>query len=221
MAEITVKNPNLLNSAIRAAISKKMEKIFKGGGEELMLQQAKVLRDVFANSDEFQSLKGKLKGEFGFTNEEVAKLDRILDLLLPNNEVTVSRVQTSGGKFLMQLEWVDFRKLKEHEFAQHELTRLDAMGRVVDITDVISWVEWLEEGATIRGYSFSRVRRGQGAVGGTDPSAFSRSGEGIMKRSGGIWTFQPTRIFHEIANDKRNLILKKGFGVLVKTLGKA
>jgi hypothetical protein len=219
MAEITISNQSSVESAIRRAMERKMKKVFLAG-KFLLTSQAKVLRDTFANSEEFTALKGKLKGEFGFTNEEVTNLDRILDLLVPGGEITTTKISTGPGQFLMTLEWVDFAKLKVHDFALHELTRLDETGQVIDITDIISWVEWLEEGATVRGYQFFRPSAG-GAVGGADPSAISRSGEGLMKKSeGDFWTFRPTRVFERIAKSESADFLKKGFGILVKRRAK-
>lgn len=214
MAEIRLKNKNRIPGLIKKAIANKVRPVFQRG-EFLLDEQAKVLRDVFQNSEEFRSLGGKLKGEFGFTDEEVNNLNRILTLMTPKSgsPVTVSKIKTTGNKFSMLLEWVDFAQLKDHEFAQHVLTKLDETGSVVSITDVISWVEWLEEGATIRGYNFFRPR-GRGRI-------FSRSGEGLMRRgSGNIWTFEPTRILESIAKRTDVTTLKKGFGVLIKRFGK-
>lgn len=209
MVQIRLKNEGRLRLAVEKAISKKMSRLFVQG-PELMKAQAEVLRTVFANSQEFQDLKGRLVGEFGFTPEEVSQLDRILELLVPGaHGITVSNVKTGPGQFLMQLEWVDFKALKRHDFAQHVLSKLDSSGAVDSITDIISWVEWLEEGATIRGFEFFRPD--------SKNRRFSRSGEGLMKQTdGGVWSFQPTRVFERIAKEEKGRFLKKGFGLLIK-----
>ena len=220
MAKITIKNQNQIEAAVKRALLAKMKKIFTNG-KFLLDAQAEILRDIFANSEEFNALKGKLQGEFGFTDEEVRNLDRILDLMVPGaNEITVSKIKTGPGEFIMSLEWVDMKRLQAHEFAQHELTRLDETGKVVEITDIISWVEWLEDGATIKGYQFFRPSRAKSAAG-IDPGIFSRSGQGLMKKSNSnFWTFEPTRIIERIAKAENGDFLKKGFGLLVKKLGK-
>lgn len=220
MPEIIIKNQNLLDAAIRRAFQEKMRRVFTKG-KFLLNEQAEILKNVFANSEEFKSIKTKFKGEFGFTDEEVANLDRILELLVPENEITVTKIKLSSGQFLMSLEWVDFAKLKAHEYAQHKLTRLDEAGQISEITDIISWVEWLEEGASIKGYQFFRPSQLRAKKGGADPKAFSRSGQGLMKEANSnFWTFEPRRVFERIAKEEDGDFLKKGFGILVRKLAK-
>lgn len=220
MPTIRIKYENRLEAQIKRAIRAKMKRVFDNS-EKLLLGQAEVLRQKFQNSKEFKDLSGKLVGEFGFTPEEVQKLDRITDLMVPKgNEITITKIKTGPNLFLMQLDWVDFRKLKEHEFAQHALTKLDQSGRVERITDIISWVEWLEEGASVIGYQFFRPGTGVARLEGGGRAAaaqFSRSGEGLMRRtSAGFWTFQPTRVFERIAQEEKADFIKKGFGLLLK-----
>ncbi|MHA2341936.1 MAG: hypothetical protein ACXADW_08655 [Candidatus Hodarchaeales archaeon] len=217
MPDIRIKNQNRLESVIKRSIKERMKRVFSQG-ESLMLGQAQILRREFENSAEFKDLKGRLIGEFGFTPEEVQKIDRLLTLLVPGgNEITVTKIQNGPNRFLMQLDWVDFEELKAHEFALHLLTKLDADGKVESITDIISWVEWLEEGATVRGYEF--FRPGTGLIGGargTPAVNFSRSGEGLMRRrNSGFWTFEPTRVFERIALAEKGDFFKKGFGILL------
>lgn len=216
MPRLTLRDGASIDSQIRRVISQKMARVFKRA-DFLLTKQAEVLQQQFRNSDEFRDLSGRLKGEFGFTDQEIAQLDRILSLLVPgSNDITVSVVKTGAGRQEVFLDWVDFEKLKVHEFAQHALTKLDEAGRVVQITDIISWVEWLEEGASIRGFQFFRPGAG-GAQGGSDPAAFSRSGEGLMRRSNSnFWTFEPTRVFERISKQEEGDDLRRGFGVLVR-----
>lgn len=212
MAKLVIKNELQLQGQIKKALTNRMARVF-AQGPKLMLAQGELLRDIFANSKEYNDVKGRLQGEFGFTNAEVSRLDRILELLVPgNNEITVSKIQSGPSKFLMQLEWVDLAKLKAHEFAQHVLTKLDSEGNITGITDIISWVEWLEEGETFRGFEFFRP--------GPANEAFSRSGQGLMRRSqGNFFSFEPTRVFEKIAKKEVDgNFLKKGFGLLVKKI---
>lgn len=212
MATITF-DKSRFESQIQNVILKKMKKVFVKT-DALLNQHAEVLKKTFADSDEFNSIKTKFKGEFGFTDVEIANLDRILTLLVPGgNNITVTKRKITNDEFFVSLEWVDFKQLKAHEFAQHELTRLDATGNIVEITDIISWVEWLEEGATVRGYQFFRP------TGRT--VNFSRSGEGLMRQSrSNFWTFAPTRVFERISKLDPNETIGKGFGILVRKLFK-
>jgi len=209
MASIKILNKDNLQNQIRKAIDRKMDKIMQGA-KELLEEQARVYRDKFANSQEYQNIKDKMRGEFGFTDEEVAGLDRILELMVPsNNDVTVSFFDNKGN---IMLEWVDYNKLRDHPFAQHDLTRLNKDGSVIGITDTVSWIEWLENGETITGYQFFRPNAAN--------LGFSRSGEGLMRVANGIFILEPTRIFEKIANDANVDVLRRGFGLLVKRFGK-
>ena len=214
MAKIRVTNKDTLQFQIEKAIAKKMDLVF-AGAQELLQKQAQVYRDKFANSQEYQEIKSKMVGEFGFTPAEVAGLDRILELLVPGgNEITISFVDTVNRTKFMILEWVDFSKLKEHPLAQHELTKLNELGNVIGVTDVVSWVEWLENGETFHGFEFFRPNAAN--------AARSRSGAGLMRRdSGGVFMLEPTRVFERIGNEADIDVLRKGFGLLVKKFGRA
>lgn len=212
MATIKVNNKQELEFQIQKAIKRKMDLVFDDG-KKLLIEQAKVYRDKFANSTEYQNIKTKFVGEFGFTPQEVAGLDRILDLMIPgNNDITISFFDKVGTSQFLILEWVDFEKLKKHPVTQHELTRLNKDGNVIGITDIISWIEWLEEGVTVAGYSFFKPN--QNNVG------FSRSREGLMRKAGGFFSIEPTRILKKIESESNINVLKKGFGLLVKRHGK-
>ena len=209
MPKITFRDQQKFERQVKAEVIRKMRRVFKKS-EFLLDEQAEVLQRAFANSEEFQALSGRLKGQFGFTDEEVAQLDRVLTLLVPGSHgVTVKKVKTSGTSFSIMLEWADYDKLKDHEFAQHALTRLDAAGREIGVTDIISWVQWLEEGVTIQGYQFFRPNAAN--------AAFSRSGEGLMRpRAGGVFTLEPTRVFERIGKLENGSFLRKGFGVVLR-----
>lgn len=202
---------NKIDRAIKKAIRNKMARIFRAS-EELMKLNAEVLRDTFRDSAEFRDLSGRLVGEFGFTPEEVSNLDKILELMVPgNSNITVSKLNI-GKTYSFILEWVDYDKLKKHPYAQHDLTRLDRDGSIIDITATVSWVEWLEEGESIIGYRFDPVGNRGFA------KKQSRSGEGLMKKTtgGGAWVFEPTGILHRIAEMEDGKLLRRGFGLLAR-----
>jgi hypothetical protein len=215
MARIIVRNIGEVTEQIKKVATKKMGRIFDSSQSKSLLQeQAEVLKDFFAKSPEFAAIKTSLVGEFGFTPAEIANLDRILTLLVPDNDITKTSTETIGSAKLLILEWVDFNRLKEHPFSQHVLTKLDSTGRVIGITDIVSWIEWLEDGVTIRGFQFFKPN--------FTNIARSRSGEGLMREiPGSLFKIEPSRIFQKIEkNIKKLSILKKGFGLVVKKLGK-
>lgn len=207
--EIKVGNTDI-QEQVEKAIRRKMKQVFKEA-EKVFIQNANALRDTFKDSEEFRSLKGRLRGEFGFTPEEVEGLDRILELMVPGgNEITLTKI-TFGTEYSIILDWVDYAKLKEHPYAQHELTKLDGDGSVESITDVVSWVEWLEEGHSVVGYYFTR--------GNIVSDPYSRSGFGLMKKHPTAgWVFQPTRILESIAAAEDGKFIKKGFGAIIKSM---
>jgi hypothetical protein len=214
MPRIFFTNVNNFERSIRAETIRRMRNVFRKSAF-LLDAQAEILQKAFASSAEFKALSGSLKGQFGFTDAEVANLNRILDLLVPGgHDITVKRVKTSGNNMALILDWVDFEKLKMHEYAEHALTRLDKDGNEIGVTDIVSWVQWLEEGVTIAGYQFFRPNRAN--------IGFSRSGEGLMRvATGRPFSFEPTRVFERIAKLEAAggaPFLKKGFGVVVTRL---
>lgn len=218
MPNFFIRDPGKVEADVKKAVLAKMRRVFRRA-PFLLDQQAEILQQTFENSNEFQGLFGSERGKFGFTDQELTQLPRILKLLVPGggNQITVKRVKTQGQSLQLILDWVDFEKLKTHEFAQHVLTRLDQSGRVVGITDVVSWVEWLEEGEVFRGFQFFRPSSRTGSQGGANPVAFSRSGEGLMRPSqGSFFRFEPTRVFQRIAKLENGKFFRRGFGVLVQ-----
>jgi hypothetical protein len=204
------------SAKIRRAVDRKMSNVF-ARGNLLLERQANILREAFASSPEFNEMKTSQLGQFGFTPEELAQLDKVLQLLVPgNHNITVSQIRTTPGRSkLLLLQWVNFEELTKHPFTQHELTRLDEQGNVIEITDVISWVEWLERGATFRGFQFFKPG---GTFQGGQLSLRSRSGEGLMRKVGGVFIIEPTRIFERLGSDRLLTLptLQNGFGILVR-----
>jgi hypothetical protein len=203
-------NSKDIEQQVEKAIRRKMKQVFRES-EKILYQNAVALRDTFKNSSTFMDLKNRFRGEFGFTPDEVVNLDRVLELMVPGgNDITITKL-TFGKEYSIILDWVDYTKLKAHPYAQHELTKLNENGNVESITDIISWVEWMEEGASIFGYYFTK--------GNVVSNKYSRSGLGVMKPSpGGLWTFQPTRILEAIASAEDGKFIKKGFGVLLRSM---
>ena len=213
MGKITVSSSagRLFEKNIRDVLSIKVNKA-ANKSRLLLVEQAAILLREFQQSQEFNALKTTLVGEFGFTPEEVVNLNRVFQLLLPQNEVTKTTIKATKDRTLAVLDWVDFDKLKEHSFAQHPLTRFNAETGQFEITQIISWVEWLEEGATVRGYVPLLNLK-------PNMLPYSRSGKGLMiPKSGGIWTFPPTSLFRNIAESFKGKVLedfKKGIGILI------
>lgn len=217
---IILLNERQIGSQVKNVISLKMTKLFQSAqAKALMRSQAELLRDSFAQSSDYTAIKTNdvLIGKFGFTPRELANLDRILELMtIGSNDVTKMIVKTTGVKSLT-LEWVNYKKLIDHSYATHLLTKLDNTGKIVGITDVVSWVKWLEEGITISGFQFFRPGGIIPGTGGTTAAIRSRSGEGLMRDIGtGFFVLRPTRILDRIANRANDTFLRKGFKLIVR-----
>ena len=185
---------------IKARVIRAMDKI-----DQFMFREAERLADVVKSSQEFRDLKTPLLiGRFGFTPDEVAKLDTIFPLIGPsnNNQITKVKKRLGGRVPNIELNWVDFDRLKEHPTAQHPLTRFNRdSGQFERTGTIVSWIEWWEEGVTIRGHLFSR--------GNQLNSQFSRSGQGIMqKRGSSFFMLEPTRIFEKVGLQEANKVTR-------------
>lgn len=184
--------------------------------DDIMFREIQRLTDEVLQSDEFQQLKTPaLIGRIGFTPEEVERLDNIEAVIAPRRSSPITNVEKdlTPGSPSITMQWVDMDRLKEHPIADHPLTRLDPQsGQFVDTGTVVSWIEWWEEGVTIRGHVFSR--------GNQTNQDFSRSGEGIMmERQGGLFLLRPARVFQRVGDQEarvtqRNLL--KSFRRLMK-----
>jgi hypothetical protein len=179
--------------------------------DRVLFAEAERLADIVRSSPEFAALKTPaLIGRFGFTPNEVARLDNLFSVIAPNrdNEVTNVNKVLVGKKRSAILNWVDFEQLKKHQVAQHPLTKLNVQTNTFQVQQIVSWIEWWEEGVTVRGHVFSP----QGTI-------FSRSGEGIMQtRSGSLFALRPTRIFAKTGEQGQGIRdnLKRSFISLVR-----
>jgi hypothetical protein len=177
-----------VEAAIRKAVEGKMTRALGTLDKELQTEAARLAK-LYASSATFKNLKTKLVGEFGFTPDELNKIDGILTHLIPPDSITWIDKNISGKSKHALLYWVDYEELKKSSTAQHELTKFNPATEQFELTEVVSWVEWAEEGVTIRGYIFDPTQRGK----------FSRSRQGIMRqRAGGIWIFPPSRELHNL-----------------------
>jgi len=174
----------------------------------LFEKEVKLLAMAFATSEEFKAIKSKLAGEFGFTPEELSGLDRVIDVLKNDASVTNIEIMAGAGVQEIMLNWCDIERLKVHPVAIHKLTKYNGETRSWELTDVVSWIEWLEDGATVRGFNFDPTMRGK----------WSRSGHGMMyPREGGMWVFNPTKVFErlpETINSAANI--EKGIGLVLR-----
>ena len=212
MAEFDIANAREFEQFLKKEINKRMKLVVEDS-EQFLIKQSDKLRDSFEKSQEFRDLQTRLVGEFGFTPEEVRDLPKILTLLVPNNSnnVTSIKLTRTNNEFAAILEWVDFDKLKQHPLAQHELTRLNPRTGQFEVTEIISWVDWLENGAVVRGYDFQPVQENFSF------SKFSRSGKGIMRPvGGGLWQFQPTKVFDNIGQSFSQSDFRRGFGAVIR-----
>jgi hypothetical protein len=160
--------------------------------DKILFEEAEKLADRVRESEEFKALKTPtLIGQFGFTPQEVANLDNLFPVIQGGDKsITNVKVKTMTKIKSAILNWVDFAKLKDHPVAEHELTSFDARSRTFSVDQIVSWIEWWEEGVTVRGHIFTR--------GNELNRSFSRSGLGIMMpRSGGFFLLRPTMIFQK------------------------
>lgn len=193
---------------IKFAVAKKIDRAIRSPrARALFERQAEILTSLYVHSAEFLSLRTKLVGEFGFTSEEVAQFDNVAKVL---NSWPITKIEIISGLTVagILLQWCDYDAFKEHPIAMHELTQYEPSIHAWSLTDTVSWVEWLEEGMTVRGYRFDPTQRGK----------FSRSRAGLMRSGeGNIWTFQPTNILHRVSkmiNIENNI--SKGFGLVFR-----
>lgn len=172
----------------------KIAKAFTKEAEQEFKSQIDRLNRSFLSSKAYRDVKGSLAGEYGFTKNEIAALDNIIDAM-----TRVSSQSKTDDSFVIQ--YVNLEDLHAQPEAQHALTSKYG-------TDVISWTRWLEEGVSVLGYSFS-------PEGGKD----SRSGKGIMKK-GGAWQLRPARGFTKLRNNLELSELKKKMSLVVKRIKK-
>lgn len=175
--------------------------------DAVMQKEAERLADKIISSRSFQKLKTPaFIGRFGFTPEEVSRLDQLGPLLVGSDpDITNIKKDIKGKNKSIQLNWVDFEALKTHQVAQHPLTKLNLdTGGFEQTGTIVSWIEWWENGVTVRGHVFTR--------GNQFNSSRSRSGAGIMQtRTGSSFVMRPTRIFEltgmqqESASERRLL----------------
>lgn len=211
MAIVSIKKQDLeaFRRQIRRIVSDAATKTFSQMGP-LLLRESEILTSKIESSTDFQELSGRLVGEFGFTPEEVARIHSILPVIRQKGRVTNFVVKSTARNKQAILEWVDMDALKEHPLAQHDLTKYNPDSGQFELTETISWVEWFEEGATVRGYQFFKV--------GGIFKKYSRSGQGLMRRQqGGIWMFEPTRLFDITARKYNIKNLRRGFGLLFRS----
>lgn len=178
-------------------LEKKAERIAKAFVKEAEAEfrkQIERLNKAFLSSSSFKEIKSSLAGEYGFTKDEIANLGDIVNAMS-----RVSKESKTNDSFVIQ--YVNLEELHAQPEAQHALTSEDG-------TEVISWTKWLEEGATVLGYSFS-------PKGGKE----SRSGEGVMKK-GGAWRLRPARGFTKLRKNLDLSELKKRMSLVVKRVKK-
>jgi hypothetical protein len=178
-------------------LGKKLEKIarqFSKEAEGVFRNQIEKLNRAFLTSSAFKEIKGSLAGEYGFTRSEIAELDSIIEAM-----TRVSSEESKDYSFVIQ--YVDLKALHAQPEAQHDLTSSDG-------SDTISWSRWLEEGATVAGFSYAR-----------DGGKGSRSGKGTMKE-GGTWVLRPARGFTSLRKNLDLDKIKKDLSLVVKRVRK-
>lgn len=158
-------------------LDRKLDSLAKKVAKEARVEFEKKIKELntaFLNSADFRAIKGTLVGEYGFTPEEVSALDNIIDAM-----TRVSNKEESDYSFV--IEYVSLSELHKQPEAAHNLFVRPDDG------EQVAWTRWLEEGASILGYSYD-----------PETSKSSRSGKGTMEKGGG-WRLRPTRAFSKLA----------------------
>jgi hypothetical protein len=196
-----------IQSHVRSIFSRAIDE-----SRDLVFRESEMLAEAILQSEEFNSLQGRLAGEFGFTPEEITDLPRIGQLLIPGTDRNITNIEIKNNtqRNSIVLNWVNFDNLKKHPLSQHDLTRFNRSSGSFEVQQTISWVEWLEEGVTVRGYVFDPGRTN---------SPPSRSAAGLMvQRSGGIWVYRPTQLFRDLGRKFDDQRLRRGFGVIIRRI---
>ena len=188
-----------LNRKLFRIVEKKQKQLLKDF-EKYLVRQNKILGDKVLKAPEFRQIKGSLKGEFGFTDEQIDALNGIINTI--KNDQDITRIVVGPDR--VALEWVDFEALKAHPIAQHKLTQFNPETKQFDLEQIVSWVDWLENGLSITGYVFEE---GGGK--------FSRSGEGRMQKGNGVFRLPKTKMFETIAQSVKDKEIISGISVIL------
>jgi len=195
---------------IKDLVSKRLDVALESTRKLLFTEAARMTHEILGSSA-WSALTGRLVGEFGFTPWEVDDLIEITRYMLPGvTKMTTLDAKIGVGNRYVILNWVDFEALSTSPFAMHELTKFNKKTKHHDVTQVVSWVDWLENGVTVRGYEFDDDITIKNSI-------FSRSRKGLMKATeGGMWSFEPTNIFHKTADGFNPEIMKKNLALVVR-----
>jgi hypothetical protein len=189
------KNLSELETFISSRIKKISKKIMKEAEKDFR-KKIDELNNSFLNSKDFREIKTRLVGEYGFTEGEVQALDNIVDAMS-----RVSKYTSSDSEFVV--EYISLAELHGQPEARHTLTSAKSGG------ETISWTRWLEDGASVLGYTFS-----------AKDSENSRSGKGVMSE-GGAWRLRPTRAFSNLRKQLKLEDVKKILSISIKKIAKS
>ncbi len=199
-----------MKSKIKEIIGKKMDAAVPVVQDLLFKKAVEMAADIHS-SPEWGELTGKLVGEFGFAPYEMQKFSEVIKMLIPLNSPVVKLEVMAGvnNKYAI-LHWVDWQKLAWSDAAQHYLTHWNGKSRSFEVDQIVSWIEWLEEGITVRDYIFDDHI-------GPKSRFFSRSGQGLMRHAeGGLWHFAPTKLFERTAHTFDIGSVKRGIAQVFK-----
>lgn len=200
MNEISITNLSKLENKIKKVMNKKTNQLVRDL-EEFLINVNELLGNRFAESKEFNEIKTSLRGEFGFTSEEVAELDEIINVI--KNDKSITRIRANSNRII--LEWVDFEALKKHPAALHPLSKKQKGSNKFDVSDVVSWVDWLENGLSITGYVYKE-----------EGKKASRSESGVMRRSSQTFRLRKTKVLEKLAKTITKTKIKAGIAVIIE-----
>lgn len=146
-------------------------------------RESERITQLLVKDPRWQDLTGRLRGEYGFTEEEVSAIKALEPIIAKDPEfTTIDKKGGIGGTKEIILNWLDYQALFNR--GAHPLTRL--RDNTWELLYEVNWVDWLENGATIHENIFNPKK-------GTENS---RSGEGYMEnKDGGLWILPPSKLF--------------------------
>jgi hypothetical protein len=208
--ELTVTAPawKQFDEAIRRKLDNKMtETMFGRDMNNLFFVESDKITKLITESPDWKSLTGDMRGEFGFTDAEIANVKGLEAVMAHDPRVTsIMKTGGAGGIKEILLKWVDFQALLDNPMTNHPLTHWDNGWQ---LTREVNWLNWLENGITFHEFEYEPNP--------TPEQGKSRSGQGIMVPDPGrIWVYPPTNLFHNLPFQYNSALFMRNVGIVLR-----
>lgn len=194
--------------ALKLKIDKAMTEALLGRDiNNLFWVESEIITQQLTSSSWWQGLTGDMRGEFGFTDAEMANIKGVEGIMAHDPSITkIIKSGSVGSEKQVTLYWVDFARLMQNPMAIHPLTHWN---NGWELTYEVNWLGWLEYGATIHEYVYNpRPKKEDGK---------SRSNEGIMVMNpGSMWRMIPSKVFHDMPLEYRPNRLADNIGIVLR-----